>query len=191
MPITKSCVLPRSQDNLVWIDCEMTGLDPQSNVLIEIAVAITDEQLTLVAKGPDIVIRRKKSLMDAMDKWNRTHHHKSGLTEAVISSAVSEKEAEREVLKFVRKHCYKRSSPLCGNSIGHDRRFLVRYMPKLHDWFHYQSIDVSSVKQLARRWYPDRCDPPEKSGQHRAMDDILESIEELRYYKKAIFKRTG
>ena len=181
--------MPKSRDNLVWIDCEMTGLDPATDVLIEIAAAITDEQLNVLAKGPDIVIHRAKSVMDAMDSWNRSHHRKSGLTEAVLNSTVSEEDAEQDVLKFVRKHCYKGTAPLCGNSVGQDRRFLDRYMPRLHAYFHYQSIDVSSIKQVARRWYPGRCTPPEKSEQHRALDDIFESIEELRYYKKHIFKR--
>lgn len=181
--------MSKSRDNLVWIDCEMTGLDPIKNVLIEIAVLITDSELNLVAEGPQIVIHQKKSVMDAMDKWNRTHHGKSGLTEAVIKSAVSVSDAEQEVLKFVRKHCSKRTAPLCGNSIGQDRRFLDRYMPTLHEYFHYQSIDVSSVKQLTYRWFPDRCSPPDKSDNHRAMGDIYESIDELRYYRKHFFKR--
>ena len=179
----------KKRDYLVWIDCEMTGLDPEANVLIEIAAAITDSDLNVVAKGPEIVIHQRKSVMDAMDSWNRSHHGKSGLTEAVIKSKISAADAEQETLKFIRKHCYKGTAPLCGNSIGQDRRFLVRYMPKLHDFFHYQSIDVSTIKQLGRRWFSERCSPPEKAEGHRAMDDILESIEELRYYRKSLFKR--
>ena len=179
----------KSRDYLVWVDCEMTGFDPQTNVLIEIAALITDNDLNVVAEGPEIVIHRRKSVMDAMDNWNRSHHGSSGLTEAVLSSKTSQIAAETEMLKFVRKHCYKGSSPLCGNSIGHDRRFLIRYMPELHDFFHYQSVDVSTIKQVGKRWFPERCNPPDKAEGHRALDDIRESIKELRYYRKSLFKR--
>lgn len=179
----------KRRDYLVWIDCEMTGLDPQTNFLIEMAAAITDNDLNVIAKGPEIVIHRSKSVMDAMDSWNRSHHGRSGLTEAVLQSKISDADAEQEMLRFIRRHCYKGTAPLCGNSIGHDRRFLSRYMPKLHDFFHYQSVDVSTIKQVGRRWFPDRCSPPRKKEGHRAMDDIYESIAELRYYRKSIFKR--
>ena len=179
----------KNRDYLVWIDCEMTGLDPETNVLIEIAGLITDNDLNIVAEGPEIVIHRSKSVMDAMDNWNRSHHGGSGLTEGVLRSRISQVAAEKEMLKFVRKHCYKGASPLCGNSIGHDRRFLVRYMPELHEYFHYQSVDVSTIKQVGRRWFPERCNPPAKAEGHRALDDIRESVEELRYYRKSLFKR--
>jgi oligoribonuclease len=182
--------MPKSKDNLVWIDCEMTGLDPEKDVLIEIAVIITDNDLNVVEEGPCVAIHQAESKLANMDNWNKTHHSESGLLTRVRQSRIKTDDAEKEVLKFVRKHCYKGKSPLCGNSIGQDRRFLVKYMPRLNDLFHYQSIDVSSIKQLVMRWYPEDYHMRPKNGAHRALADIMESIEELKHYRDKVFRTT-
>ena len=186
----KRTITRRNRNYLIWIDCEMTGLDPERHVLLEIATLITDNKLRLVAAGPVLTIRQPESELNKMDKWCWTHHTKSGLVERVRNHAVSLKEAERQTLTFLRRHSYIRASPLCGNSIGQDRRFLVKYMPTLHDYFHYQSIDVSTVKQLAKRWYGKDSKPPEKEDAHRALADIQESIAELAFYRQRVFKKT-
>ena len=180
--------MPKSKDNLVWIDCEMTGLDPDKNVLLEIAAIITNNDLDIVAEGPCLAIHQTESKLSAMDRWNQTHHSRSGLLTRMRQSKVNTADAEREMLKFIRQYCYKGKSPLCGNSIGQDRRFLVKYMPKLHDFFHYQNIDVSSVKQLVMRWYPKKHHARPKKNTHRALPDIKESIEELKHYRAKVFK---
>lgn len=174
-------------DNLVWIDCEFTGLDPSENRIIEIATIITDSELNIIAEGPCLVINQPADLLAGMDEWNTTHHTGSGLVEKVLASEIDDAEAERLTLEFVREHTNSRSSPLCGNTISQDRRFLRRYMPELHTHFHYRSIDVSTVKELAIRWNPD-IPPMEKAGGHRALDDIRESVAELAYYRERIFK---
>ena len=172
---------------LVWIDLEMSGLDPDTCEILEIATLITDGELELVAEGPDIVIHQPDGVLDAMDAWCTRQHGMSGLTAQVKASTTSLAEAEAMTLDFVRSHCPAGRSPLCGNSIGHDRRFLLRYMPTLAAYLHYRSIDVSSVKELARRWYPDM--PAMAKGEtHRALDDIRESIAELRHYRQHIFR---
>lgn len=174
---------------LVWMDMEMSGLDPDTNVILEIATLVTDNELSIVAEGPSLAIHQPRELLDRMDDWNREHHTASGLSERVLASVVSTQEAERQTLEFVRRHCGARLSPLCGNSIYQDRRFLVRYMPRLEAYVHYRNIDVSTVKELVRRWYPDGPKPPEKKHAHLALDDIKESIEELRFYREHYFKR--
>lgn len=173
--------------HLVWIDLEMTGLNPEVNVIIEIATIVTSSDLEIVAEGPALVIHQPDHLLDAMDEWNRTHHGASGLTQAVRESTVDIVAAERQTLAFVRDFVPKGAAPLCGNSIGQDRRFLVRYMPFLHDHFHYRNVDVSTIKELAQRWCPERLDGHCKSSGHRALDDIRESIEELRFYRDRLF----
>lgn len=167
----------------------MTGLDPDRERIIEIAVLITDAQLEITAEGPDLVIHQPDTLLDQMDGWNRKHHSASGLLERVRASTVSEAEAEAEVLAFLRAHVPERSVPLAGNSIHQDRRFLRRYMPRVDAHLHYRNVDVSTVKELARRWYPEiYAGAPEKRGTHRALDDIRESIAELRYYRAQMFR---
>jgi oligoribonuclease len=171
----------------VWIDCEMTGLDPARDTLIEIASIITDYDLTLVARGPDLAIRTSAARLRGMDAWNRRTHGASGLLDRIRAEGVSLAEAERQTLAFVRRHCVVRSAPLCGNSIGQDKRFLARYMPRLHAYLNYRVIDVSSIKVLAAEWYGGRHAPPAKRTSHRALEDIEDSIAELAHYRRAIF----
>ena len=173
-----------ARDNLIWIDLEMTGLDPDADRIIEIATIVTDSQLEVVAEGPVIAVHQPDSLLDAMDEWNTRHHNNSGLVERVRASGYSEADAERETLDFLAQHVDKGMSPMCGNSICQDRRFLWRSMPELEAFFHYRHLDVSTLKELARRWKPDILDGLTKQGAHRALDDIRESIEELRYYRR-------
>ena len=175
-------------DLLVWLDLEMTGLDPKKCTVIEIGVVITDNQLEIVEEGPAIAIHHSDKTLNGMEAWSRYHHKKSGLTEACRASKVSLKKAESQVLHFIQKHCKKNSSPLCGNTIWQDRRFLIKYMPTLEQYLHYRTIDVSSLKELVRRWYSDaHAMPHEKNSTHRVMDDIHESIEELRHYRGRVF----
>ena len=180
----------RNKNYLIWIDCEMTGLDPEKHVLLEIATVITDNKLKIIAKGPCLTIKQRKPTLDRMDNWCWKTHTASGLLARMHKEGVSVKIAEKETLAFLRHYCRPKKSPLCGNTIGQDRRFLIKYMPKLHDFFHYQSIDVSTIKQLARRWYGKKCEPPKKKECHRALEDIIESIAELAFYRKKIFKET-
>jgi oligoribonuclease len=171
------------------MDLEMTGLDPDRERIIEIAVLVTDAQLEITAEGPDLVIHQPETLLSQMDGWNQKHHAASGLLERVRASTVSEAEAEAAVLAFLREHVPERSVPLAGNSIHQDRRFLRRYMPSVDAYLHYRNLDVSTVKELARRWYPEvYAKAPDKRGSHRALDDIRESIAELRYYRTQIFR---
>jgi oligoribonuclease len=174
--------------HLVWADLEMSGLDPDTNTILEIATIVTDNDLHVVAEGPVVAIHQPRSVLDAMDAWNREHHGASGLVARVEASRQSMADAERSTLAFVQRFCGERASPLCGNSIHQDRRFLARYMPQLDAYLHYRNIDVSTVKELVRRWYPDGPQPPEKQHAHRALDDIRESIEELRFYRAHVFR---
>ncbi len=175
-------------ERLVWIDMEMTGLDPEKERLIEIAVLVTEGDLTLVAEGPDLVIHQPDEILEAMDEWNTQHHGDSGLTERVRKSDVDEASAETAVIEFLSQHCVPKRAVLAGNSIHQDRRFIRRYMPKLDAFLHYRQVDVSSVKELARRWYPEAfANAPKKQETHRAMDDIRESLQELAYYRTTIF----
>jgi len=176
-------------DRLVWMDLEMTGLDPERDVVLEIAALVTDSELNPVGEGVDIVIAQPPSALEGMADVVRDMHAKSGLTTAVLESSVSLGDAEEAVLAMVKEHVPQpRTVPLCGNSIATDRTFLVKHMPALDAWLHYRMVDVSSVKELARRWYPKAYhQAPQKAGGHRALADILESVEELRYYRSAIF----
>ncbi len=174
--------------NLIWMDLEMTGLDPKTNRILEIATLITDSSLNLVAEGPVFYIKQSEELLAAMDQWNTDHHTNSGLIEFVRSQGISEKEAELATLEFLAEHTESGKSPLCGNSISHDRRFLAKYMPRLESFLHYRNIDVSSIKELAFRWRPDIASNLVKKNTHRALDDIKESIEELRHYRQHFFR---
>lgn len=173
---------------LVWIDLEMTGLDPEKERIIEMATIITDSELNLVAEGPVVAINQPDSLLEAMDEWCTKTHGESGLTKRVQESNVTAAEAEQQTIAFLKEYMEKGKSPLCGNSIGQDRRFLVKYMPELEDFFHYRNLDVSTVKELARRWRPDVLDGVKKKGSHLALDDIRDSINELRHYREHFFK---
>ena len=171
---------------LVWIDLEMSGLDPHRHAILEIALILTDAELAIVAEGPDIVVHQEDGVLAAMDEWCTTHHGKSGLTAAVRASTVSLQEAERRCLEFLEAHTKPGTSPLCGNSVWQDRRFLVEHMPDLERFLNYRIVDVSTIKELVKRWYPD-LQPPKKSDAHRALDDIRESIAELRFYREHLF----
>jgi oligoribonuclease len=174
---------------LVWMDLEMTGLDHTSDVIVEIATVVTDDDLTIIAEGPDLVIHQHDDVLARMDPFVVEMHTRSGLLEAIRASAMSVEDAGAATLAFIREHAPEpRSVPLCGNSIGTDRRFLARYLPEIEDHLHYRSIDVSSIKELVRRWYPKIGQArPQKLGQHRALDDIRDSIDELRYYRERVF----
>jgi oligoribonuclease len=176
----------RSAENLVWVDMEMTGLDPGTCFPIEIATIVTDSHLNILAEGPNLVIHQPQAALDAMDEWNTKHHGASGLTAAVQASTISCADAEKATLEFIQEWTLQGRSPLCGNSIGQDRRFLRRYMPTLEEHLHYRVIDTSTVKELARRWYA--VPGPPKGQAHRALDDIRESIAELAFYRDSIFK---
>jgi len=176
------------KENLVWIDMEMTGLDPQQDGILEIATIVTDGELNLIEEGPNLVIHQGNALLAQMDDWNKKHHRKSGLIAKVRKSGISVKKAEALTLEFVKRHSLPQESPLCGNTVHHDRRFLIKYMPKLDAFLHYRNIDVSTVKSLVQRWYPKGKRPPQKKEAHRALDDIRESVEELRFYRKYYFR---
>jgi len=171
-------------DNLVWIDLEMTGLDPDSDRIIEIATIVTNRDLDILAEGPVIAIHHPESVLEMMDEWNRTTHGASGLLERVRGSASSEREAEIATLEFLSRHLKQGVSPMCGNSICQDRRFLARRMPELERFFHYRNLDVSTLKELARRWAPDVLSGFTKKSTHLALEDIRDSIAELRYYRQ-------
>lgn len=171
---------------LVWIDMEMSGLDPSSCHILEIATLITDGDLNVIAEGPELVVHQPDHVLDAMDTWCTEHHGNSGLTAAVKASTVSVEDAQAQTLTFLREHTNKGASPLCGNSVWQDRRFIIQYMSELDRFLHYRLVDVSSIKELSRRWYPGNVPPPKRES-HRALDDIRESIEELRFYRERLF----
>ncbi|MDP6148581.1 MAG: oligoribonuclease [Candidatus Thalassarchaeaceae archaeon] len=174
------------EDRLVWIDLEMTGLDPDENTIIEIATIVTEGDLSIVAEGPNLTIDVGEDELAKMDDWNVSHHTENGLLDRIAEAGVSMGNAEQATLDFLRQHCVEGTSPLCGNTISQDRRFMRRYMPELHDFFHYRSVDVTSIKILARSWYPEVKKWRKNSG-HRALDDIRGSIEELEYYREHLF----
>jgi oligoribonuclease len=178
--------MPADPNNLIWIDMEMTGLAPESDRIIEMALLVTDPDLRIVADGPVFAIHQPDEVLDAMDSWNKSTHAKTGLVERVRLSTLTEAQAEREALEFLRQHVPANLSPMCGNSICQDRRFLARWMPQLEGYFHYRNLDVSTLKELVRRWKPDAAKGFSKEGKHEARADILESIEELRFYRKAV-----
>ncbi|MBC6428792.1 MAG: oligoribonuclease [Cellvibrionales bacterium] len=173
--------------NLIWIDLEMTGLDVNHDQIIEIATVITDKELRILAEGPVMAIQQSAATMAAMDDWNRKHHGESGLTKRVLASRISLREAEAATLEFLGRWVRKGKSPMCGNSICQDRRFLARQMPTLESYFHYRNLDVSTLKELARRWAPAVLDKLQKDSAHLALADIIESIDELKHYRQTLF----
>lgn len=180
--------MAQDADNLIWIDLEMTGLDPDNDLIIEIATIVTDKNLNILAEGPVLAVHQSDAALAAMDDWNQKHHGESGLIQRVKDSTFDTAEAEELTLEFLKQWLPAKASPICGNSICQDRRFLYRYMPKLEAYFHYRNLDVSTVKELAARWAPQLKDGFTKKAAHRAMDDIVESIDELKYYRTHFFK---
>lgn len=176
--------MTKNDDNLIWVDLEMTGLDPETDVIIEIATIVTDKDLNILAEGPVIAIHQPDDVLDNMNEWCVVQHGKSGLTERVRQSTINEDEASELTLEFLKQWVDEGKSPMCGNSICQDRRFMVKYMPKLESYFHYRHIDVSTLKELARRWKPSILGGLTKAATHLALDDIRESIEECRYYRE-------
>lgn len=177
------------ENRLVWIDLEMTGLDPEHDTILEIATIVTDAELNVLAEGPSIAVHQTDEVLNGMNAWCIEHHGASGLTERCRSSEFSLEQAEHATIEFLEQWLDAGISPICGNSVGQDRRFLVKYMPKLEAFFHYRTIDVSTIKELSRRWQPSVLDRVHKKGAHLALDDIRESIDELKVYKSAFFDR--
>ena len=177
--------MKKKHDLLIWMDLEFSGLNPDGgDVILEVATLVTDSELQLIAQGPVLAVHQKEEVLESMDEWNTKHHTASGLVDRVRASQLSHEDADDRIESFILEHCERGASPLCGNSIHQDRRFLYRYMPKVSDALHYRNIDVSTIKELAKRWTPE-IEPFHKKKAHLALDDIKESIEELRYFRKA------
>jgi oligoribonuclease len=176
--------MAQDQNHLAWIDMEMTGLSPETDRIIEVAIVVTDAQLEIVAEAPVLVVHQAQSVLDGMDNWNKSTHQRTGLTARVQASTLNEVTVENEMLAFMAKHIPASTSPMCGNSICQDRRFLARYMPRLEAYFHYRNLDVSTLKELVRRWKPELMKGLSKKGKHEALADIYESIDELKYYRE-------
>ncbi|MFZ4710065.1 MAG: oligoribonuclease [Zwartia sp.] len=186
---TKQTTKPHPNEfRLVWLDMEMTGLEPEKERIIEVAVVITEPDLTIVAEGPVLVVHQPDSLLDAMDSWNKSTHGKSGLIDRVKASTLTESDAQDQLIAFMAQYVPAGKSPLCGNTVSQDRRFMFNYMPKLEQFFHYRTIDVSTLKELARRWKPELLKGFEKRSKHEALADIYESIDELKYYREHFIK---
>lgn len=183
-PFSFGRIMAQDQNNLVWVDMEMSGLDPERERVLEIAAVVTDSALNLVAEGPVLVVHQDDALLDAMDSWNKSTHGKSGLIERVKASRLTEAEAEAQMVAFLSQHVPARTSPMCGNSVHQDRRFMQRYLPALENFFHYRNLDVSTLKELMKRWRPDLAGGLTKHGRHEALADIYESVEELKYYRE-------
>lgn len=180
--------MEKHPENLIWIDLEMTGLDRENDMIIEIATIVTDPQLNEIIEGPSLVIHQSDEIMGGMDEWCTTQHGKSGLTQRVKESKLSESDAEKLTIEFLEKYVPANTSPMCGNSIGQDRAFILRCMPELGEFFHYRNLDVSTLKELARRWAPDVYKGHNKESNHLAMDDVKDSIAELKYYRENFIK---
>jgi oligoribonuclease len=180
--------MPQDQNNLVWLDMEMTGLDPGRDKIIELAIVVTDSQLNTVAEAPVLVVHQSDSVLEAMDGWNKSTHARSGLIAKVKASTLTEADAEQQYLDFLVQHVPSRTSPICGNSICQDRRFMARAMPRLEAYFHYRNLDVSTLKELVKRWRPELAKGLTKHGKHEALADIYESIAELKYYREHFLK---
>lgn len=181
-------VLRPNEMNLIWVDMEMTGLEPDTDRIIEVAVLVTDMHLNVLAEGPIFAIHQSDAVLDGMDNWNKGTHGRSGLIERVKASTVTEEEAERELIAFLKQYVPAGKSPMCGNTICQDRRFMVRTMPKLEAFFHYRNLDVSTLKELCKRWKPEIASGFKKHQKHTAMADIVESVEELKYYREHFIK---
>jgi oligoribonuclease len=180
--------MPQDQNNLIWIDMEMSGLQPDSDRILEIALVITDSQLNTIAEAPVLVVHQADAVLDGMDSWNKGTHGKSGLIDKVKASTRDEASVEAEMIAFLQLHVPARISPMCGNSICQDRRFLARYMPKLEDYFHYRNLDVSTLKELAKRWKPAAVKNFTKNSKHEALSDIYDSIAEMQHYREVFIK---
>ncbi len=180
--------MAQNQNHLVWLDMEMTGLNPDSDRIIEVAMVITDANLETVAESPVVVVHQPDSILDGMDNWNKSTHGKSGLIDKVKASTLDEAAAQAQLLAFMQEYVPERASPMCGNSICQDRRFMARWMPQLEAWFHYRNLDVSTLKELAKRWKPEIANGIKKHGKHEALADIYESIEEMRHYRDTFLK---
>jgi oligoribonuclease len=180
--------MPQDQNNLVWIDMEMTGLVPDKDRIIEVAIVVTNAQLETVAEAPVLVVHQSGSVLDGMDSWNKGTHGKSGLIDKVKASKFSDADVEKTMIDFLKQHVPASTSPMCGNSICQDRRFLARWMPQLEAYFHYRNLDVSTLKELAKRWRPALLAGLTKHGKHEALADIYESIDELKYYREHFLK---
>ena len=180
--------MAQDQNNLAWLDMEMTGLDPDRDRILEVAIVITDAQLNVVAESPVLVVHQADSVLEAMDDWNKSTHARSGLIPKVKASMLAEPEVEQRYLDFLVQHVPARTTPICGNSICQDRRFLARHMPRLEAYFHYRNLDVSTLKELVKRWKPELAKGLTKHGKHEALADIYESIEELKYYREHFLK---
>jgi oligoribonuclease len=180
--------MPPDANRLIWIDLEMTGLRPDADRIIEVALVVTDHALETVAQAPVFVVHQDDAALDAMDSWNKSTHGRSGLIDKVKAATMTESDVEAAALAFLREHVPAKASPMCGNTICQDRRFLARFMPALEDWFHYRNLDVSTLKELVRRWKPELMKGIPKEGKHEALADILESIAELRYYREHFLK---
>ncbi len=187
-PAAVPATLKRSDQNLVWLDCEMSGLDPEKERLLEIAVVITGPELTPRIEGPVLVIHQSDEVLDGMDAWNKGTHGRSGLIDKVKSSMLDESAAEQQLLEFISRYTKKNGSPMCGNTIGQDRRFLVKYMPRLEAYFHYRNLDVSTLKELAKRWKPSAYNSFKKQQAHTALADVHESIDELVHYRETFLR---
>ena len=175
--------MPQDQNTLIWIDMEMTGLVPESDCIIEVAIVVTDANLITIAEGPVLVVHQPDAVLDGMDAWNKSTHKKSGLIDKVKASTLTDVDVESRMIEFLKEHVPAGTSPMCGNSICQDRRFMARGMPKLEAYFHYRNLDVSTLKELAKRWKPEIMAGMKKHGKHEALADIYESIEELKYYR--------
>ncbi len=180
--------MAQDQNHLIWVDMEMTGLVPESDHILEVAVVITDSALNTVAEGPVLVVHQDNAILDAMDDWNKNTHGRSGLIDRVKSSVLNDAQVEAQMIAFLQEHVPSGASPMCGNSICQDRRFMARWMPRLESYFHYRNLDVSTLKELVKRWKPEIAKGLKKHGKHEALADIYESIEELKYYREHFIK---